>query len=74
VAARKELALVLPAGAVVGTGPFHFGGFPGQWYPGEPIAVSALGFETPDEAIEAAKGLPLVVCKLEIEATKEATD
>ena len=57
----KETALVLPVGATVGSEAIHFGGFPGQWYPGRPIAVSELGFETEDEALEAAKDLPLVV-------------
>jgi hypothetical protein len=47
--------------ATTGSEAIHFGGFPGQWYPGRPIAVSELGFETKDEALEAAKGLPLVV-------------
>ena len=60
-AKETETALVLPASAVVGSEAIHFGGFPGQWYPGRPIAVSALGFETKDEALEAAKDLPLVV-------------
>lgn len=59
-----ETALVLPASAVVGNEPVHFGGFPGQWYPARPIAVSALGFETEDEALEAAKDLPLVVTRV----------
>ena len=56
-----ETALVLPVSAAPGSEAIHFGGFPGQWYPGRPIAVSALGFETKDEALEAAKDLPLVV-------------
>jgi hypothetical protein len=61
-----ETALVLPASAVAGNEPVHFGGFPGQWYPGRPIAVAALGFETQDEALEAAKGLPLVVTRVPV--------
>ena len=56
-----ETALVLPVSATTGSEAVHFGGFPGQWYPGRPIAVSALGFETEDEALKAAKDLPLVV-------------
>ena len=60
-AKETETALVLPASATIGSEAVHFGGFPGQWYPGRPIAVSALGFETKDEALEAAKDLPLVV-------------
>jgi hypothetical protein len=59
-AKETETALVLPVSATSGSEPIHFGGFPGQWYPGVPIAVSALGFETKDEALEAAKDLPLV--------------
>jgi hypothetical protein len=66
VARDTETALVLPVGATVGSEPVHYGGFPGQWYPGRPIAVSALGFETEDEALEAAKDLPLVVTRAKV--------
>jgi hypothetical protein len=66
VAKETETALVLPASAVVGSEAVHYGGFPGQWYPGRPIAVSALGFETEDEALKAAKDLPLVVKRVPV--------
>jgi hypothetical protein len=65
-AKETETALVLPASAVVGSEAVHYGGFPGQWYPGRAIAVSALGFETEDEALEAAKDLPLVVTRVKV--------
>lgn len=63
---RTEIALVLPAARTVGSEPVHFGGFPGLWYPERPIALSALGFETPDEALEAARELPLVTMRVEV--------
>jgi len=65
-AKATETALVLPVSATTGSEAVHFGGFPGQWYPGRPIAVSVLGFETEDEALEAAKDLPLVVKRVKV--------
>lgn len=51
-----ETAFVLPEDAVAGShGPVHFGGFPGVWYPGQPIAVAELGFPTGSAAREAKK-------------------
>lgn len=57
--AKTETAFVLPAEAVAGSSePVHFGGgFPGVWYPGQPIAVSELGFPTLAAAREAKKTL-----------------
>lgn len=56
--AKSETAFVLPAAAVGGSSePVHFGGFPGVWTPGEPIAVSELGFATVKEAREAKNDL-----------------
>lgn len=39
-----------------GPGPHTLGGvFPGTWFVGEPVAVSELGFDTPEEAFAAAE-------------------
>lgn len=37
-----------------GDGPFTFGGaFPGEWSPGVPLRLSALGFDSEDDALDA---------------------
>lgn len=49
--AKTETAFVLPVEAAGASGePVHFGGFPGVWFPGQPIAVSELGFASVKEA------------------------
>lgn len=53
---KTETAFVLPADAFPGSdAPVHFGGFPGIWEPGRPIAVSELGFATVGDARDARK-------------------
>lgn len=43
-------ALVLEDDSVSHGEPVHFGGFPGLWIKGQPVAVSELGFESVDDA------------------------
>jgi hypothetical protein len=63
----SQTALVLTEEAaeeagLTGGGPFTFAGvFPGVWHVGQPVAVSELGFDDDDEAVDRAEelGLPL---------------
>lgn len=54
-------ALVYEDDAVTHGEPVHFGGFPGLWVQGRPVAVAELGFETVEDAYKAVEelGLPL---------------
>jgi hypothetical protein len=55
---KNETAFVLPKDAFPGNeAPVHFGGFPGVWEPGRPVAVSELGFQTVSAARDARKEL-----------------
>lgn len=55
----KAFELDTEAAGYTGTEPVHFGGFPGTWQPGRPIAVTELGFDTEKEAREQVKQLAL---------------
>jgi hypothetical protein len=57
----KALVLDAEAAGYSGTDAVHFGDFPGVWTPGQPVAVSELGFDTDKDALAAVKtlGLPL---------------
>lgn len=57
----KAFELDTAAAGYTGSEPVHFGGFPGVWEPGRPIALTELGFDTEKGARDAVKelGLPL---------------
>lgn len=45
-----------------------FGGFPGVWEPGRPVAVSELGFDTDADALALVEELELPLRKVKVEA------
>ena len=69
----SEPALVLPVDAVASTSDTYWPDFPGVFTPGQPIAISALGFETLKDAEAAAKelGLPLKRSTVEVPETPD---
>jgi hypothetical protein len=58
-ASETALELDTEAAGYTRGDPVHFADFPGVWEPGRPIAVSALGFASGDDAIARAKDLNL---------------
>jgi hypothetical protein len=63
---EKKLALVLPVDRAPSIEPQVFGGFPGVWTPGVPIAVESLGLTVNDaRRLVEERGLPLVVESVE---------
>lgn len=69
---NTEPALVLDDEAVSGREPVHFGGFPGTFLPGRPVAISALGFNTADEALGLVEELGLPLSETEVETGEGA--
>lgn len=57
----KAFELDVAAAGYTGGEAVHFGGFPGLWVPGRPVALSELGFNAEKDARDtaAALGLPL---------------
>lgn len=62
-------ALELDAEAAGYTGgeALHFGGFPGVWSPGQPVAVSELGFESEQDALDRARELELPLREVRVD-------
>lgn len=61
-------ALVLDDTVTGGAEPVHFANFPGLWISGQPVAVSELGFENEDVALDRVDelGLPLTLTKVPV--------
>lgn len=66
----KVKALVLDADAAGYSGgeAVHFGGFPGVWAPGQPIAITELGFDSERDARDAVKALELPLREVSVDA------
>lgn len=47
--------------------PVHFGGFPGLWAPGIPVAVSELGFESEQAALDQVAELDLPLKQVNVD-------
>jgi hypothetical protein len=64
----KALVLDAEAAGYSGTDAVHFGDFPGVWAPGQPVAVSELGFDTEKDALARVKELGLPLREVQVDA------
>jgi hypothetical protein len=71
--ASKEVAYVLPEGPGSIQEYQSFGGFPGEWLPGQPVALSTLGLDADTAArLVEEMGLPLEKTTATAESTPQS--
>jgi hypothetical protein len=67
-ASETALELDVDAAGYTRSEGVHFGGFPGVWEPGRPVAVSELGFDTEEEALALVDELELPLRPVQVDA------